>query len=154
MPDTPLDSRPILAFDHGLRRIGVAVGNALTATASPLTTLAARDGIPDWDAIGTMLAEWQPRALLVGLPYNLDGSRQDMTDRAEKFSRRLAGRFQMPVHLVDERLSSAEAEQRLKELRQAGSRKRVAKGDIDSAAACIILESWLAKEGQDTHAAD
>ena len=136
----------VLAFDYGLKRIGAAVGQALTGTASPLQAVAARDGKPEWSHIEALLDEWQPRALIIGLPYNLDGSRQDMTDRAEKFGRQLHGRFKLPVHPVDERLSSVEAERRLKELRQSG-RKRVRKTDIDSAAACILLENWLRSEG-------
>lgn len=136
----------VLAFDYGLKRIGAAVGQAFTGTASPLQAIAARDGKPDWTAIKTLLEEWQPRALVIGLPYNLDGSRQEMTERAEKFGRQLHGRFGLPVHPVDERLSSVEAERRLKELRQTG-RKRVQKTDIDSAAACILLENWLRNEG-------
>lgn len=150
MPDPGMpETGTILAFDYGLRRIGVAVGQSLTGTASPLEAIAARDGKPDWPSIEKALAEWQPRALLIGLPYNLDGSRQDMTDRAEKFGRQLHGRFNLPVHHVDERLSSVEAERRLKELRKAG-RKRIRKTDIDSAAACILLENWLRSEGS-TH---
>lgn len=136
----------VLAFDYGLRRIGAAVGQAFTATASPLQAISARDGKPDWTAIEALLEEWRPRALVIGLPYNLDGSRQEMTDRAKKFGRQLHGRFKLPVHEVDERLSSVEAERRLKELRQSG-RKRVSKTDIDSAAACILLENWLRQEG-------
>lgn len=131
-----------LGFDFGLKRIGVAVGQSITGTASPLTALACRDGQPDWDRVRALLEEWRPGALVVGLPYNKDGSEQPISKAARRFARRLAGRFELPVYLVDERYSSAQAETRLVEARQQG-RRRVRKTDIDSAAACIILESWL-----------
>lgn len=131
-----------LGFDYGLKRIGVAVGQSITGTASPLAALACRDGQPDWDQVQALLAEWRPGALIVGLPYNSDGSEQPISKAARRFARRLAGRFGLPVHLVDERYSSASAEARLVESRQQG-RRRIRKTDVDSAAACIILESWL-----------
>lgn len=133
----------LLGFDYGLRRIGVAVGQSLTGTATPLATLNARDGVPDWDAIAKLITEWQPAAIVVGVPYNMDGSRQDMTDRAERFLRQLHGRFNLPVHAVDERLSSNEAGDRLRTARSEGRRGRIAKPEIDSAAACVLLETWL-----------
>lgn len=136
----------MLGFDYGLRRIGVAVGQPLTSTASPLRTVNARDGVPDWDAIAALITEWQPAALVVGLPYNVDGSRQEITARAEKFMRQLAGRFEITVHAVDERFSSQQAEDRLLASRRAGHRGRIRKEEIDSAAACIILENWFASE--------
>jgi len=131
-----------LGFDYGLRRLGVAVGQSLTATASPLEALVCRDGQPDWERVKQLLEEWQPEALVVGLPYNGDGSEQPITTAARRFARRLEGRFGLPVYLVDERFSSASAETRLIEGRQHG-RRRLRKTDIDNAAACIILESWL-----------
>lgn len=134
---------PLLGFDYGLRRIGVAVGQPLTGTASPLQAVAARDGKPDWDAIATVISEWRPSALVVGLPYNVDGSRQDITDRAEKFMRQLEGRFNLAVHAIDERYSSRQAEEQLKTARREGRRGRIRKEEIDSAAACILLENWL-----------
>lgn len=133
----------ILGFDYGLRRIGVAVGQTLTGTASPLPAVPARDGKPDWDRIKNLIEEWQPAALVIGLPYNMDGSTQEMTVRAERFHRQLEGRFGLPVYAVDERLSSIEAEERLVEARRAGRRGRIAKEDIDSTAACVLLENWL-----------
>lgn len=133
----------LLAFDYGLRRIGIAVGQALTGTASPLQALNARDGVPDWNAIERLIEEWRPAAIVTGVPYNMDDTRQEMTDRAERFSRQLHGRFNLPVHIIDERLSSIEAEDRLRTARQQGRRGRIAKADIDSAAACVLLETWL-----------
>lgn len=145
MPERP-SGATLLGFDLGTRRIGAAVGQSLTGTASPLAPITARDGAPDWDAIAKLVAEWQPAAMIVGVPYNMDGSRQEMTDRAERFQRQLHGRFNLPVHLIDERLSSIEAEDRLRTARQEGRRGRIAKTDIDSAAACVLLETWLNAE--------
>ncbi|HEX7965608.1 MAG TPA: Holliday junction resolvase RuvX [Gammaproteobacteria bacterium] len=131
-----------LGFDFGLRRIGVAVGQTLTGSASPLGVVTPRAGEPDWEAIGRLVAEWRPAALVVGLPYNMDLSEQEMTAHARRFAEGLAQRFPLPVHTVDERLSSREAEAQLKERRQQG-RRRVTREDIDGAAACVILESWF-----------
>ena len=131
-----------LGFDFGLKRIGAAVGQSLTRSASPLGVVAMRGGEPDWEAIAGLIREWQPGALVVGLPYNMDLSEQDMTHKARHFAAQLAERFPLPVHTVDERLSSREAEAALKEQRQLG-RRRITREDIDGAAACVILESWF-----------
>ena len=147
MPVMPDLKGPLLGFDYGLKRIGVAVGQPLTGTASPRPALGARDGAPDWTAITRLVEEWRPAAFVVGVPYNMDGSRQEMTGRAERFSRQLHGRFHLPVHCVDERLSSHEAEDRLRTARQEGRRGRIAKPEIDSAAACVLLETWLNSQG-------
>ena len=131
-----------LGFDFGLKRIGAAVGQTVTGSASPLGVVAVRGGEPDWAAITGLVREWRPGALVVGLPYNMDLSEQDMTHKARHFAEQLAERFPLPVHTVDERLSSREAEAALKEQRQQG-RRRVTREDIDGAAACVILESWF-----------
>ncbi|HEX5339481.1 MAG TPA: Holliday junction resolvase RuvX [Gammaproteobacteria bacterium] len=132
----------LLGFDFGLRRIGVAVGQSLTGSASPVGVIPARDGEPDWVLLKRYLHEWAPDQLVVGLPLTMDGNEQDITRRARKFAAALGEHFTGPVHSIDERLSSREAEAQLKALRQAG-RRRIAREDIDCAAACIILESWL-----------
>jgi len=132
----------VMAFDFGLKRIGVAVGQTVTRSASPLGVAPVRDGEPDWTAIGRLISEWRPASLVVGLPYNMDLSEQEMTGHARRFAEGLAQRFPLPVHTVDERLSSREAEAQLKERRQQG-RRRVSREDIDGAAACVILESWF-----------
>ncbi|HSN16917.1 MAG TPA: Holliday junction resolvase RuvX [Gammaproteobacteria bacterium] len=132
----------VLGFDFGLKRIGVAVGQTVTRSASPLGTTAVRGGEPDWEAIGRLISEWRPAALVVGLPYNMDLSEQEMTGHARRFAEGLAERFPVPVHTIDERLSSKEAEAQLKERRQQG-RRRISREDIDGAAACVILESWF-----------
>ncbi|HET7307758.1 MAG TPA: Holliday junction resolvase RuvX [Gammaproteobacteria bacterium] len=142
MTSIPPPPTTALAFDFGLRRIGVAVGQSVTQTAGGLGVIAARDGEPDWATIERLAAEWHPRALVVGLPYNADGSEQPLTARARDFAQALGERLDLPVSLVDERLSSHAAEAELKTERQAG-RRRLRKGDIDSRAARLILESWL-----------
>lgn len=143
MPAMP-DGRDttLLGFDFGLRRIGVAVGQGLTGSASPVGVVPARDGEPDWNVLQRYLREWMPAQLVVGLPYTMDGGEQDITLRARQFASALSQHFTGPIHTIDERLSSREAEMRLKALRQAG-RRRITREDIDCAAACVILESWL-----------
>jgi putative Holliday junction resolvase len=138
----PTPPQTFLGFDFGLKRIGMAVGQSVTGSASPLGVAAVRGGEPDWEAIGRLIAEWRPGALVVGLPYNMDLSEQEMTGHARRFAEGLAQRFLLPVHTVDERLSSREAEAQLKERRQQG-RRRITREDIDGAAACVILESWF-----------
>lgn len=133
----------LLAFDYGRRRIGVAVGNTVTCNAQALTTLPAADGNPDWPRIEALLKEWRPARLVVGVPYNGPVSGDDIAGEAERFARQLAGRFDLPVDTVDERLSSAEAYDRLKTQRREGRRGQIAKKDIDSAAAAVILQDWL-----------
>ena len=118
-----------LAFDFGLRRVGVATGNTLTRSAMPLRTVAAT-GDARFDAIGALVKEWQPAALVVGVPFHPDGAAHENTDRARRFARQLHGRFRLPVHEVDERYSTTEAH---------------AQGahDLDAASAAIILDQYL-----------
>jgi len=140
-----------LGFDFGLRRTGVAAGQSITASAAPVAVLEMRDGAPDWTVMDRLINEWAPDRLVVGLPYNMDGSEQDITRRARAFATELEKRYRRPVLTMDERLSSKEAEARLRELRQTG-RKRVRREDIDCAAACVILESWFHHQYKDAHA--
>ncbi len=135
----------VLGFDFGLQRTGVAVANKQTGIATPLCTLSSINGQPDWSRISQLVAEWRPYTLIVGMPYHLDGTKNEMTTRVEKFCRQLAGRYQLPVETISEQLTSLEAEQRLKELRQAGCKKIIRKHEIDQLAAAIILESWVIK---------
>lgn len=130
----------VMAFDWGLSNIGVAVGNLDLGTSQPCGIVRAKDGRPDWRAIETLLKEWQPVQLIVGEPLNMDGSDSDITPRARKFSRQLAGRFNLPVDLIDERLSSraAKADQR-----ERGHRGDFGSHPIDAEAADIILRTWL-----------
>ena len=133
---------PLLGFDFGSKRIGVAIGQTLTASARPLVTLNNRDGAPDWQAIGALIEQWQPVALVVGLPLNMDGSEHEMTRAARRFGNRLAGRYNLPVHHVDERLTSIEAEERLSEM----GKRDYDKGEIDRLAAQSILQTWLEQQ--------
>ena len=119
-----------LAFDFGTARVGVASGNSLTASATPLCTVAAQ-GEARFEAIAQLIDEWQPAALVVGVPFHPDGAAHVNTERARRFSRRLKARFGLPVHEVDERYTTTDA-------------KRAGAADLDSAAAAIILEQHLA----------
>jgi putative holliday junction resolvase len=151
MPDEaprPAPARVLLAFDHGQRRIGIACGDTLTSSAAPLKSIA-----PDssgWSAVDSLVRDYRPDVLVVGLPYNADGSESKAAARARGFAKELADRYALPVELVDERYSSLEAEERLRGDRASGLRKRrVAKGDIDARAACVILERWLGERRAD-----
>lgn len=132
-----------LGFDFGYKRIGVAVGQSLTCSASPLATLDAKQGIPDWNVVQKLISQWQPSVLVVGLPTCIDGTEQYTTGASRGFARQLRKRYQLPVHLVDERLSTREARAHLFE--QGGYRK-IKQTEVDSIAACIILEQWLRGE--------
>lgn len=138
----PNPHQTVLGFDVGRRRIGVAIGQALTGNASPLITLQSAVDHPDWAAIAELVREWRPDGLIVGLPLHADGTDSDSTRMARAFAQTLKERFGLPVMLHDERFSSTEARARLKEQRQAG-RRRTRKTDIDKAAAAIIVQSWL-----------
>ena len=130
----------VLGFDFGLKRIGVAVGNGVTATASALAPLRANEGNPDWEAVRRLLEEWKPQRLVVGLPLNMDGTPSEMSARAERFARRLEGRFNLRCEMMDERLSTFEARGLIAESGSEASR--------DSVAACLVLESWFARAGE------
>ena len=131
-----------LAFDYGTKRIGVAIGDAVTRGARGL------GAVPhDWKQIGKMLAEWSPAACVVGLPLGENGEEQAITRAARKFAGELQQHFKGPVHLCDERYSSRSARDDLRGARAAGHlKRRVRQGDKDSAAARIILEQWLAEQ--------
>ena len=137
MPDNSAQS--LLAFDFGLRQIGVASGQTLTGTASGVDILRAREGIPDWHQVEKLLIEWKPDLVLVGLPLNMDGSESELSQRARKFARRLHGRFGNAVEMVDERLTSREAKSISRESNGSTDLTKV-----DHIAASLILESWLA----------
>lgn len=131
--------RTVLAFDFGTKSIGVAVGQEITGTASPLSALKAQDGIPDWQKVGQLFEDWAPDLAVVGLPLNMDGTEQEVTLRAKKFAYRLNGRFKVKVDTWDERLSTADAKSMLFEL---GGYKKLTKEKIDSVSACVIFTSW------------
>ena len=134
----------ILAFDYGTKRIGVASGDTLTGTARALTTLESKNETPPWPAIDKLIREYQPAQLVVGLPWNMDGTPTLLTDASRAFGAELQARYHKPVALVDERLSSREAEAQLREARASGIKKRRnTHADVDMIAAKILLEQWL-----------
>ena len=143
----PPGSRTLLGFDFGLKRIGVAAGNEATGTASPVTTV--RGGHPDadWAAIEALISEWRPDLALVGLPLNRDNTAGTIAHQAEHFAAELRLRFELPVQMVDEALSSWEAADRLRRERRAGARRRGdARTGLDAIAAQLIIESWLSRQ--------
>ena len=127
-------SLTLIGFDYGEKRIGVAVGQTVTNTASPLETVACANGRPDWNRISRLITQWRPQALVVGEPLNMDGTGQEVSVAADKFAEQLRRRFSLPVYRVDERLSSYEAKERLKSTRE-----------LDPVAAQAILETWLSE---------
>ena len=132
--------RSVIGFDFGLKRIGLATGQTITRTASPLATLQAVNNAPDWNSIAAHIRQWQPDALIVGVPYLLDGGETDITRAARNFSKELEKRFRLPVYTIDESLTSFEAEQRL---RQETKIAKHNKHEIDKMAAAIIVQNWL-----------
>jgi putative Holliday junction resolvase len=140
-PNATAKTRTFLGFDYGTKRIGVAVGQELTGTATPLTTVRAVDGKPDWPAITRLVEQWQPDEVVVGLPLNMDGTFHELSYRAQRFGNQLHGRYNLRAHFMDERLSSLEAERLLK-----GKSPRIQKADIDMLAAKVILEAWLEQQ--------
>lgn len=147
MPDTPELSQPltILAFDFGLRRIGVAVGQSVTGSASPLGVIANRDSGVDHDAIAALIREWRPGRIVVGMPAHADGSPTELQQSVRDFIEELR-RYDIPIETTDESFTSIEAERVLKDSRAAGNRGRISKGEIDSAAAVFIAERYLLNE--------
>ena len=133
-------NRSLMGFDFGTKSIGIATGQEITGSASPLTSLKANEGIPDWAQIEKLLKEWQPDLLIAGLPLNMDGTEQEMTQRARKFGQRLHGRFGFQVEFKDERLTTTDAKARLFEH---GGYRALGKSRVDAVSAQLILESWM-----------
>lgn len=125
----------VMGFDYGTSRIGVAVGQGLTGTATPLGVIAVRNGAPDWNRIENLVREWQPSLFIVGLPLNMDGTDSEMSRHASRFARQLQGRFNIDAATMDERLTTREA----RELMEDGEA-------VDALAAKLIVESWLREE--------
>jgi putative Holliday junction resolvase len=134
-----VNERVLLGFDYGTSSIGVAVGQELTGTARGLTAVKAYDGKPDWAAVTRVIEEWRPALLIVGLPLNMDGTEHEVTTAARRFGNQLAGRYNLPVETIDERLTSIEAEGILAET----GHMRPSKSDVDKLAAELILQTWL-----------
>lgn len=136
----------LLGFDFGPRKIGVAVGQTVTGTARPLKTLRSRGDRPDWAGIEAIVREWRPSAVVLGLPLKMDDTEADWAGQIHRFARQIQGRFGLPVHLIDERLTSVEAR------RQLGSRPGSKPTDHrleDAVAAALILETWLSEQAPD-----
>ncbi|TNC86848.1 MAG: Holliday junction resolvase RuvX [Thalassolituus sp.] len=145
MPETtqiPQRIASVMGFDFGTRRIGIAIGQRLIGSATALSPIKARDGVPDWEQLEKVIEEWQPDAFVTGLPLNMDGTPSEMSRRAAKFARRLEGRFHRPSYTHDERLTSYEAKRQVME--ESGYQNF---GDysVDGLAACLILESWMSE---------
>ncbi len=139
----PAAPQVVIAFDFGERRIGVACADTISRSASPLGFVRVEASGP-WAQIETLLKTWSPNVAVVGLPYNVDGSESALAGAARRFAAQIQTRFSLDVRMVDERYSSIDAQARLRSARESGSRRRrIAKGDIDAAAACVILERWF-----------
>lgn len=134
--------RTLLGFDYGRRRIGVAVGQELTGTARALCTLQSRNAEPDWQGISTLIREWQPDMLVVGLPHNMDDTPHPLAQTVREFGLALQARYNLPVEWIDEKLSSVAAAEHLATGQMAKSRRQD-KTEIDKLAAQVILQTWL-----------
>jgi len=127
----------LLGFDYGSHKIGIAVGQSLTQSANPLTTLSNPRGRPDWDTIGKLIEEWQPDALVVGHPFEMTDREANNAEPAKRFARQLGGRYHLAVHMIDERLTTREAWADL------GIEAARDPTRVDAYAAKLILETWL-----------
>lgn len=134
--------RVLLGFDFGLNHIGIAVGQEITHSASPLATIRASEGKPQWDCITQLIEQWRPDLLVVGLPIDIDGTEQPLTVAARRFGNRLHGRYGLPVEWIDERLSTVEARERLSLESHFYDRN----WDLDPVAAQCILHTWLREQ--------
>lgn len=130
----------LLGVDFGLRRIGTAVGQTFTRSANPLKIITAEQGLPNWSDFEKIIKEWHPLAIIIGIPLNMDDSAQPMTHKARHFALQLKSRYKLPVHGMDERLTSFEVRQNLFDQ---GGYRAIQKGKIDALAAKIILEEWM-----------
>lgn len=138
------EERPqiVLGFDFGIKRIGVAVGQTFTSTATPVGTLVADAGVPNWNDVAGWIHTWQADLLIVGVPFNMDGTEQGLTHKVRQFAQELRQRFHLPVFLVDERLTTIESKQQL--YKQHGFRNKDIDKMVDGYAAKLIVEQWLA----------
>ena len=139
----PIGQRTVIGFDFGKKYIGVAVGQELTGTASPLGSIKANDGIPHWENLTKFINEWQPDFIVIGLPLNMDGSEQQLTLDAKKFGNRVLGRFGITVEFQDERLTTADAKE---QLFARGGYKNLSKDNIDAESAKLIIESYFEQQ--------
>ncbi|ALO34157.1 Holliday junction resolvase [Colwellia sp. MT41] len=139
----PIGQRTVIGFDFGKKYIGVAVGQEMTGSATPLGSIKATDGMPHWHNLAKYLTEWQPDVIVVGLPLNMDGSEQQLTLDAKKFGKRIQGRFGINVEFQDERLTTADAKE---QLFARGGFKNLKKDNIDAESARLIIESYFAQQ--------
>jgi putative Holliday junction resolvase len=150
-----LSAPTYLGFDFGTKHLGIAVGGSASGLAEPLATASVRQGVPDWPLLDRLINEWQPAALIVGLPLNMDDSENAMTRAARKFGHRLQARYNLPVHMVDERLTSVDAKNTLVESRVPWKQR---KAKVDKLAAQTILQAYLDEQRrpkmEPRHAAD
>lgn len=142
---TQNEPRILLAFDFGTKRIGVAVGQTVTQTARPLDTIQAKDGEPNWKTVEKVVKKWMPDAFVVGIPLNMDGTDQPITHIARQFADALRQRFNIPVHEIDERLTTKDARE---QLFARGGYKALQGGQVDQVAAQLILQNWFAERNK------
>ena len=132
----------ILGIDYGTKRMGIAVGQLMTGTATPLKALPAKDGVPQCHLLELVIAQWRPIKIVVGRPVHLDGAVSEMTKKAERFARQVAGRYDLTCLIADERLSTYEAKSLIRDV--------APKADKDSLSACLILEHWMRENNKQT----
>jgi putative Holliday junction resolvase len=135
------NSNIVIGFDFGMKYIGMAVGQKISKTASPITSLIVKNKIPDWEHITTIINEWNPSALIVGLPLNMDGTMQPIAIAAQTFAQELERIYKLPVYMVDERLSTWEAKTQLNLKKQSLNKQELTK--LNACAAVILTEQWL-----------
>jgi len=134
-----------LAFDYGEKRIGVAIGNSLSHTATPLVTVSNSSGTPDWQKLDELVTTWEPVGLIIGDPVTEDGETVEITRQARGFAKRLGKRYDIPFFLIDERYSSISASGIISNQRKSGLRRRTQRGDLDKVAAAILMERWFSE---------
>ena len=129
----------VLSFDYGLRNIGIAIGQSITKSASTFYAIKAKEGVPDWIKLDSIIDEWEPSLFIVGDPFNMDGTKSEFQKKIAKFSAELKKRYEIELHMIDERLTSKEAKERIKD-KADGIKDSANKHSIS---AQIILEDWF-----------
>jgi len=146
LPDQNIkDLKILMGFDFGMKRIGVAIGQTVTLSARPLDTVQAKNGVPNWDTLNKLIKKWLPNAFVVGIPLNMDGTDQPISNEAREFAEALREHYHLPVYEMDERLTTKDARERLF---TEGGFKALQDGQVDRVAAQLILQSWFAEKLQ------